>query len=145
MAEIRHRVGVHAPIEDLYEAVATSKGIASWWTEHVEDDAGGTIGVRFGGARAATMELIETQPPARLVWRFTQGPEEWLGTTATFDLRRHGDETVLLFTHGGWAEPVEFLHHCSTRWGYFLMSMKRSLEGGEATPWPHDEKISSWG
>ena len=145
MAEIRHRVGVHAPIEDVYEAVATSKGIARWWTEEVEDDDDGTIGVHFGGPRAATMVLTEKERPTRLVWRFAQGPDEWLGTTATFDLRRHGDETVLLFTHGGWAEPVEFLHHCSTRWGYFLMSMKHSLEGGDATPWPHDEKISSWG
>jgi uncharacterized protein YndB with AHSA1/START domain len=145
MAEIRHRVGVRAPIEEVYEAVATSKGIARWWTEEVDDDDAGTIGVRFGGPRAATMELTEEVSPTRLVWRFAQGPDEWLGTTATFDLHRHGDETVLLFTHAGWAEPVEFLHHCSTRWGYFLMSMKRSLEGGEATPWPHDEKISSWG
>jgi len=62
------------------------------------------------------------------------------------DLRHQqkGDETVVLFTHAGWAEPVEFLHHCSTRWAYFLMSLKHALEGGEATPWPRDEKISSW-
>ena len=71
------------------------------------------------------------------------------GTTITFELR--GDdsdgETVVLFTHAGWREPVEFMHHCSTRWGYFLISLKHALEGGAggpATPWPHDEKVSSW-
>jgi uncharacterized protein YndB with AHSA1/START domain len=147
MAEIRHRVGVQAPIEEVYEAVATSKGVARWWTEDTVDDGddGDAIGVSFGGPRAATMQLTEQAPPTRIVWRFVQGPEEWLGTTATFDLRRDGDETVVLFTHAGWAEPVEFLHHCSSRWAYFLMSLKHALEGGEATPWPRDEKISSWG
>jgi uncharacterized protein YndB with AHSA1/START domain len=145
MAEIRHRIGVHAPIEDVYEAVATSKGVAGWWTVDVEQDDGGTIGVQFGGPRAATIELAEQVPPGRIVWRFVQGPGEWLGTTATFDLRADGEETVLLFTHAGWAEPVEFLHHCSTRWAYFLMSLKRGLEGGAATPWPRDEMISRWG
>jgi uncharacterized protein YndB with AHSA1/START domain len=145
MAEIRHRVGVHAPIEDVYAAMVTSKGVARWWTEDVEEDDDGKIAVLFGGPRAATWQLDEQTPPTHVVWRFVQGPAEWLGTTATFDLRRHGDETVLLFTHAGWAEPVEFLHHCSTRWAYFLMSLKRGLEGGEATPWPHDEKASTWG
>ena len=144
MAEIRHRVGVDAPIEDVYEAVATPKGVARWWTEEVEDDDG-TIGVLFGGPRSATIQLAEEMPPTHLVWRFVQGPTEWLDTTATFDLRRDGEETIVLFTHGGWAEPVEFLHHCSTRWGYFLLSLKHALEGGVATPWPYDEKASTWG
>jgi uncharacterized protein YndB with AHSA1/START domain len=35
MAEIRHRVGVRARIEDVYEAVATPKGVARWWAEDV--------------------------------------------------------------------------------------------------------------
>ncbi len=145
MAEIRHRIGVHAPIEDAYEALTTSKGIARWWTTDVEDDEGGTMGVLFGGPRAATIQLARQEPPTRVVWRFAQGPAEWLDTTATFELRRDGDETVLVFTHAGWAEPVEFMHHCSTRWAYFLMSLKHALEGSEANPWPHDEKASSWG
>jgi uncharacterized protein YndB with AHSA1/START domain len=144
MAEIRHRVGVRAPIEDVYEAVATPTGVGRWWTEQAEDD-GGSIAVSFGGPRAATMQLTEKTPPSHLVWRFVQGPDEWVDTTATFDLRRDGDETVVVFTHAGWAEPVEFMHHCSTRWGYFLTSLKHALEGGAATPWPHDEKTSSWG
>ncbi|HEY2430550.1 MAG TPA: SRPBCC domain-containing protein [Acidimicrobiales bacterium] len=145
MAEIRHRIGVEAQIEDVYDAVATSKGVARWWTEDTGEDPGGAIGVTFGGARAATMELAEQTPPTHIVWRFVQGPAEWVGTTATFDLRRTGEETVLLFTHAGWAEPVEFMHHCSTRWGYFLLSLKHALEGAAANPWPHDEKASTWG
>jgi hypothetical protein len=73
------------------------------------------------------------------------GPDEWKETTITFELKANGDETVVLFSHAGWREPVEFMNHCSTKWGYFLLSVKEWLEGGEATPWPHDMAISAWG
>ena len=59
------------------------------------------------------------------------------------DLR--GDETVLDFTQGGWAEPVPFQAHCTTKWGLFLLGMKSLLEGGQATPYPGELQISSWG
>ena len=66
------------------------------------------------------------------------------GTEITFDLKRDGDETVVLFTHAGWGEPVEFMHHCTTAWGYFLMSLKHDVEAGAGNPFPDHEKISSW-
>jgi len=61
-----------------------------------------------------------------------------------FELKPGEDETVVLFTHGAWREPVEFMHHCSTKWAQFMISLKLALEGGQATPFPHDPHISSW-
>jgi uncharacterized protein YndB with AHSA1/START domain len=148
MEEIRHRVGVDAPIAAVYDAVATREGETGWWTRDVEGESkvGGQLAFRFGGPdRVAVMEIVELTPPRRVVWRCVQGPDEWLGTSITFDLRTDGDETVVLFTHSGWREPVEFMHHCSTAWGYYLLSLKHGLEGGKASPWPDNEKISSWG
>ena len=37
------------------------------------------------------------------------------------------------------------MFHCSTKWAYFLLGLKASLEGGKATPFPGDLQISSWG
>ena len=88
---------------------------------------------------------IVIDAPVDVVWRCVGGPDEWKETTITFDLHANGGETVVLFTHAGWREPVEFMHHCSTRWAYFLSGMKRGLEGGTATPWPEDDPIDSWG
>ena len=52
---------------------------------------------------------------------------------------------MLLFTNADWREPVEFMHHCSTKWGYLLVGLKAGLEGGEATPFPDDIALSaSW-
>ena len=37
------------------------------------------------------------------------------------------------------------MHHCSTKWAYFLLGLKSGLEGGAATPYPGDMAISTWG
>jgi hypothetical protein len=68
-----------------------------------------------------------------------------VGTTFSFDLTASEGETGLLFTNAGWEEQVEFLHHCSTKWAYFLLGLKAGLEGGKASPYPGDSKISRWG
>ncbi len=147
MASIRHRIGVAAPIEEVYASIATPEGVAGWWTRDVDGDGGpgGRLVFRFGGPdTGAAVDVVEVTPPSRMVWRVVQGPREWLDTTVTFELKREDDQTIVLFTHAGWAEPVEFLHHCSTRWAYFLLSLKHGHEGGKATPWPDDEKIDNW-
>jgi uncharacterized protein YndB with AHSA1/START domain len=148
MADIRHRVGIAAPPEKVYEKLATIEGLSSWWTRDVSGNAGidGTVEFSFGSPdRIAVMEVVDLQPDRRVGWRCVKGPDEWIDTSFTFDLDPAADETVLLFTNAGWREPVEFMHHCSTKWAYFILSMKASLEGGTATPYPDDMAISSWG
>ena len=148
MPDIRHRVGINASMSEVYDAVATREGVAGWWTRDVEGESrpGGSLAFSFGGPdRVAVMEVTETSSPDLVRWRCVEGPEEWVDTSITFELKPSGDETAVLFTHGGWREPVEFMHHCSTKWAYFLLGMKSGLEGGKATPWPGDLPISSWG
>jgi len=90
------------------------------------------------------MEVIELRPAERVAWRVVDGPEEWIGTTIEWDLHQAGDYTVVLFAHRGWKEPVEFMHHCSTKWGSFLMSLKSLVETGQGAPAPRDVQISDW-
>ena len=40
------------------------------------------------------------------------------------DLKDGDGETVVLFTHADWREPVEFMHHCSTKWATFLIGLR---------------------
>ena len=35
--------------------------------------------------------------------------------------------------------------HCSTKWAYHLLGLRAGLQGGVATPYPEDMKVSSWG
>ncbi len=147
MPDIRHRVGIAAPQHRVYEMVATKEGLAEFWTTHVEGDAevGGKLSFFFDGPEpSAVMEVVELSPDDRVQWRCVEGPAEWVGTTVTFDLKDNGGgETVLLFTHADWREPIEFMHHCSTKWSTFLIGLRSGLEGGAFTAHPDDTRISS--
>jgi uncharacterized protein YndB with AHSA1/START domain len=146
MEAIRHRVGIQAPRSEVAEKLTTIDGLASWWTRDVagEPETGGELRFYFGSPEArAVMEVVEVSD-TRVVWRGTDGPDEWVGGLLTFDLAQTGDETVLKFTHT-WREPVDFMFHCSTKWAYFLLGLKASLEGGKATPFPGELQISNWG
>jgi uncharacterized protein YndB with AHSA1/START domain len=148
MADIRHRVGISAPREQVYAALATREGLSGWWTRDTAggDGVGSKLEFFFGQPEpGGVMEVVELVPGQRVAWRCVQGPDEWVDTVLSFDLSESGGETVVMFAHADWREPVEFMHHCSTKWAYFLLGMKAGLEGGSATPYPEDMAISSWG
>ena len=88
------------------------------------------------------MTRLEASREAR--WRFTDGPPEWVGTDATFQLTQDGDMTILIFGNRNWKEPVEFMAHCSMKWAVFLMSLKELVETGKGKPAPEDLKIDNW-
>jgi uncharacterized protein YndB with AHSA1/START domain len=144
--DIRHRVGIAVPQNRVYEMLSTRDGIAKWWDSQASGDStvGGKLSFYFGNAEpSAVMDVIKLSPDDRVQWRCVEGPPDWVGTIVTFDLKESGGETVLLFTHSDWREPVEFMHHCSTKWATFLVGLRSGLEGGPFSASPDDTKISS--
>ena len=144
MVDILHMVGVEGrSAEDVYGALTTVDGLAGWWTETTSGRAevGGTLEFRFNGG-GFDMTVLEQVPYEHVVWRVVDGPAEWIGTTIDWRLRDGADQTTVLFQHRGWREPVEFMHHCSTKWATFLMSLKAMLEAGSGAPFPHDVHIA---
>ncbi|MGH8542192.1 MAG: SRPBCC family protein [Gammaproteobacteria bacterium] len=151
MVDIIHRIGIKAPLAQVYEAVATAKGIAGWWSKETtgESRLGGAITSRFHGPDGRelgrmTYELTKLDPEKAVHWRFTDGPPEWIGTDVTFELSRDGDQTLILFGHRNWREAVEFTAHCSMKWATFLLSLRQLLETGTGRPSPDDLKIDNW-
>ncbi len=145
MADILHRVGIQSSLDQVYLALTTRDGLAAWWASNTqgEGEVGGVLQFRFG-AGGFDMKVLELQPATRVLWQVIDGPEEWIGTKVSWNLKQDGDYVVVLFKHQGWKEPVEFMHHCSTKWAIFLMSLKSLLETGKGTPDPHDTKIDNW-
>jgi uncharacterized protein YndB with AHSA1/START domain len=146
MPDILHKVGIKSSSQaDVYKALTTIEGLSAWWTTTTEGEStvGGVIRFRFGNG-GFDMKVLELDPARRVVWRVVEGPEEWIGTTISFDLDQRGDWTIVLFRHERWKEPVEFMHHCSTKWGVFLLSLKSLLETGNGAPWPNEIKLDSW-
>ncbi|HEX5788598.1 MAG TPA: SRPBCC domain-containing protein [Woeseiaceae bacterium] len=145
MADILHRVGIKSPVEKTYRALATRDGLAGWWTRNTkgESTVGGVLKFRFG-AGGFDMKVLELEPGKHVLWEVVDGPAEWIGTRVRFDLRQEDDYAIVLLKHEGWREPVEFMHHCSTKWAVFLMSLKQLVETGQGAPDPDDVKIDNW-
>ena len=144
MVDILHRVGVNTPSPDkVYEALTTIEGLSGWWTDDTTGTAevGGVVQFRFppGGF---DMEVVEQRPNESVEWKVIDGPEEWIGTTVNWQLRQHGDYTIVMFKHQDWKEPVEFMHHCSTKWATYLMSLKSLVETGKGAPAPRDVHVA---
>jgi hypothetical protein len=146
MPDILHKVGIKSTsLDDVYNALATIDGLSSRWTTttRAESKVGGELQFRFGDG-GFDMKVLELEPGKRVLWQVVDGPEEWIGTKISFDLSQNGDWTVVLFKHRGWKAPVEFMHHCSTKWAVFLLSLKSLQETGKGDPWPNEIKLDSW-
>jgi uncharacterized protein YndB with AHSA1/START domain len=146
MVDILHKVGIKSSSPEVYKALTTREGLSAWWTTNTqgESKADGVLLFRFGDRGGFDMKVLELQPDKRVLWQVVDGPQEWIGTRISFDLRQEGDWTIVFFKHQGWKEPVEFMSHCSTKWGVFLLSLKSLLETGKGAPYPDDLKIDSW-
>jgi hypothetical protein len=150
MVDILHRVGIKSSLEDTYKALATREGLAAWWTTSTQGESkvGGVLKFRFSAEGKEIggfdMNVLELEPGKRVLWEVVEGPAEWIGTKISFDLRKEGDYSIVLFKHQGWREPVEFMHHCSTKWAIFLMSLKSLVETGKGSPSPDDVRIGDW-
>ena len=151
MFNIIHRIGIKAPLPNVYAALSTVEGLAGWWTTHTTgvSAVGETIhfeflaqdGERLGGMGMHVLALL---PDMQVSWRCTEGPEEWLGTDIVFNLSQEGDYSIVRFSHENWREAVEFTAHCSTKWAVFLLSLKALVETGAGRPTPGDIKIDNW-
>ena len=150
MVDILHRVGIKAPLDAVYKALATREGLAAWWTDNTQGESkvGGLLKFVFsaGGAEIGgfEMKVLALHRAELVLWQVVDGPAEWIGTKISFELKQDGDYTIVLFKHQGWQEAVEFMHHCSTKWAMFLMSLKSLLETGTGSPNPNDIKIDNW-
>jgi len=146
VVNILHKVGIKTSSDAVYNALTTCEGLSAWWTHGTmgENKEGGVVQFRFGDRGGFDMKVLELQPGKQVLWQVIDGPEEWVGTKISFDLRQEGAWTLIFFEHRGWKEPVEFMYHCSTKWGVFLLSLKSLLETGKGAPYPNDLKIDSW-
>ena len=145
MPDILHRVGIKSSMDDAYKALTTLEGLSGWWTNNTQGESrvGGVLRFRFG-AGGFDMKVVELHPATSVLWQVVDGPEEWIGTKVRWELKQQDGYTIILYNHQGWREPVEFMHHCSTKWAVFLMSLKSLLETGKGSPDPNDIKIDNW-
>lgn len=139
MFDILHRVGIDAKPDKVFNALTTIEGIRGWWFSTATGSAAKGDLFNFG---YCDMQVVAAEPNKLVHWRCTRGPDEWLNTEVTFHLDWKEDQTFVVFKHANWKEPVEFMHHCSTKWATFLLSLRDWVEKSDGHPIPNDLKIA---
>jgi hypothetical protein len=102
---------------------------------------GSIIEFRFGGG-GPDFEVAELIPNQSVRWWHSgRIPKAWIKTEILFQLQPDKEQTFVRFTHSNWKENSDFLAHCSSKWGIFLLSLKAYLETGQGRPYPNDVQI----
>jgi len=151
MVDIIHRIGIKSSANEVYTAISTIDGLANWWTEEVEGDEQIESKIKFtfrsdtGDIKGQMiMQVKELNSQKTVRWQCVDGPAEWIETAITFELSEQDDQTIIIFGHRNWREPIEFMAHCSMKWAIFLLSLREYVETGKGKPSPRDVKIDNW-
>lgn len=137
---------VGANAEDIYLALTTTDGLASFWTSNVQTEpidppVGGVIQFgRPGSARAAArVESLELH--RRVVWAMLSDTPQgapWTGTVASWELTRieHLD-TRVSFQQTNWPEErvQTDLANVTYVWAQILCALKGYCETGRPQPY----------
>jgi uncharacterized protein YndB with AHSA1/START domain len=132
MPEIDHEIKINATPEQVFAALSTREGVASWQTPHTEGT--GEVGSHwrfiFTGRAEFDWEVVESETPSRIVWRCTKGPGDSVGTTATFLISTSDDRTLLELKHAGWPGTHGNFRKCNTIWAVLLHHIQQYVQTG---------------
>jgi uncharacterized protein YndB with AHSA1/START domain len=138
---IHHRLLIKAPVEKVYEAITTQKGLAGWWTTETiaKPEVGSIMKFSFGDYQKE-IKIEELKPYSKVRWLCIKAFPEWIGTTLTFELEPHAKGAVLFFHHDGWKEYSNEFASCSYDWALFFRSLRFLCETGKGFPYPDFNK-----
>ena len=148
MNDLTHTITVDATPMQAYDAILD---VRSWWgatnivgrTDRLGEDWFYLVpDIHF--SKQHTAELV---PGERVTWEFTDGrldfleeTDEWVGTTARFDIATVGDRTRVTFTHEGLAATDECFAVCHDAWRHYITdSLRGRIETGQGTMRTRDE------
>jgi len=136
--DFRHRFEFAAPIDAVYEAIAT-KAIRDWWTEDADiaTEVGSVSQMRFGDFGWTDLRVDRLERPHKIDWTCVaqsmtdfRPTDEWVGTTISFELTEIEGGTRLDFVHQG-LTSLNCNELCETGWQFHIgQSLKALLENG---------------
>jgi hypothetical protein len=100
-----------------------------------QPDTRGVAGRRF----VAKIVVEELNPVSRVRWKVSNAA--WPGSDIEFNLKAEGNDATLVFAHHGFPRADEGYASATTRWGLYLLSLKRYLETGKGMPNPDDSEL----
>ena len=139
MTDLTHSFSVEATPQEVYAAIID---VRSWWgaTNIVgpTDQPGADWFYLVPDIHFSKQRTVDLVPGARVVWEFTDGhldfvarKDEWIGTTARFDIAAEGGRTHVTFTHEGLTSADECFDVCHDAWRHYITtSLRQRIETG---------------
>lgn len=138
--EIVLAVEIPAPPGDVFRAVTTQEGLASFWTSDVDAEPRVGAELRFGFPDAPvdlTMVVTALDDPQRVEWECPGPWPSWAGTRVEWDIAGADDaKCMATFVQRGWDDGVSDteLGSVALVWARILMALAVHLETGESAP-----------
>jgi uncharacterized protein YndB with AHSA1/START domain len=135
MAAERIEIDLAATPPQVYEAIATSDGVRSWWTDGTFAEEVGGVGRLSFGKGWTELRVERLVPDREVEWSCVgqhiehfDPTDEWVGTRIRFHLTPldGGRRTHLDFTHEGLA-GLGCEKMCTKGWDHYIRASLRSL------------------
>jgi uncharacterized protein YndB with AHSA1/START domain len=130
---LEKHVELDATPEQVWEAIATGPGIATWFVPHeVEPREGGTVEQDYGGGFTTRGRVTAWEPGRRLAYGAFDQPEDGRPNYAYEFLveGREGGGTVLRFVQSGFLDGSDWddeYDSFDTGWELFLLNLRSYL------------------
>jgi uncharacterized protein YndB with AHSA1/START domain len=133
MPSILHNFPIEAPVEKVFAAAATPKGLDVWWTLSSKGTpkVGETYELFFGEKYDWRGRVTKCTPNKEIEWELTVADKDWTGSRVGLQLEEKNGVTHVRFHHSGWKEENGHFRKSSFCWAMYLRIMKRYVEFGE--------------
>jgi len=136
--EILFTVDVNGEQAAVAQAIASTEGIKSWWTDRCEGDGseGGTIKPAFPVAPMPFELRVDEATDSSVRWTSTgEFPPHWTGSEVSWQIVGNPDGPGVLvnFRHAGFPTD-EGIGMVAYTWGQLMTSLKTYVESGNAEP-----------
>jgi uncharacterized protein YndB with AHSA1/START domain len=130
MLDVTKTVTMHAPIERVWKALTEPKSISAWMGGKVQSDprVGGKYAY-FDGETTGQYTLVEAPQRLEYSWRQSSWTSDWSDSIVRWSLRQIGENTEVRLLHEDFPNEEERDGHDEGWDTYWLIPMKRWLEG----------------
>ena len=131
--DIIHYFQVKSPIESVFEAISSARGISKWWSRETTGypELGGLLELEFSDDVHWQVQVTEMVPPTEFEVTLTRADLDWMDSRVGFQLSSGPEAVDVKFYHKGWKEANDHYHISSYCWAMYLRIMKRYVEFGE--------------
>jgi uncharacterized protein YndB with AHSA1/START domain len=134
-----HEVTIKASPANIYKALSTQEGLASFWTSETkaEPKVGSVASFGFGGP-SQRMKVDELTAGERVKWTGLDDFPNWGGTNVSWEIAgSEAGETKVTFRHTNWPAPVtaDDLGSINYTWGVIVERLKQYAETSKPAPY----------